>query len=93
MSRFRRRAGIALSSCSSVNSGISVIGFHLASGALNLYVAYNFEEQTWVRFRTYGFMGLSVVFVVANFIWIMRNAPPPEEGEDEAEEAPEVPRD
>ena len=32
----------------------------------------------------FGLTGLSIGFVVANFGWIMRNAPPPEDGDDEA---------
>lgn len=56
--------------------------FFIASGALNLYVAYGYDEETWVNFRMFGLTGLSIGFVVLNFVWIMRNAPPPEDDED-----------
>ncbi len=56
--------------------------FFFACGALNLYVAYNFEEETWVNFRLFGLTGLSIGFVFVNFVWIMRNAPPIENEED-----------
>lgn len=59
--------------------------FFFACGALNLYVAYGYEEETWVNFRLFGLTGLSIVFVAANFVWIMRNAPPIEEEEEEGE--------
>ncbi|MFB0978195.1 MAG: septation protein A [Myxococcota bacterium] len=57
--------------------------FFVASGAANLYVAYNYEEETWVNFRMFGMTGLSVVFVAANLVWIMRVAPPPDDGLDD----------
>jgi intracellular septation protein len=58
--------------------------FFFVCGSLNLYVAYNFAEETWVNFRMFGLTGLSIAFVVLNFVWIMRNAPPIEV-EDEGE--------
>lgn len=39
-------------------------------GALNLYVMYNFDEQTWVYFKTWGMIGLSVLMAVGQAIWI-----------------------
>jgi intracellular septation protein len=69
--------------------------FFVLSGAANLYVAYNFEEATWVNFRMFGMTGISVVFVAANLVWIMRVAPPMEplaqgtdDAGDEAESTP-----
>ena len=32
---------------------------------LNLYVAYNFSEATWVNFKLFGLMGLTIVFALA----------------------------
>ena len=34
-------------------------------GAANLYVAFNYSTETWVNFKLFGFMGLMLVFVVA----------------------------
>lgn len=56
--------------------------FFFLSGAANLYVAYNYAEETWVNFRMFGMTGLSVVFVAANLVWIMRVAPPPDDESD-----------
>ena len=56
--------------------------FFFLSGAANLYVAYNYAEETWVNFRMFGMTGLSVVFVVANLVWIVRVAPPPDDESD-----------
>jgi intracellular septation protein len=52
--------------------------FFVFSGACNLYVAYGYEEETWVNFRLFGMTGLSLAFVAGNMLWIMRTAPMPE---------------
>jgi intracellular septation protein len=39
-------------------------------GALNLYVMYNFDEQIWVYFKTWGMIGLSVLMAVGQALWI-----------------------
>lgn len=40
------------------------VGFFVFMGALNLYVAYHFDTDTWVNFKLFGGMGLMLVFVV-----------------------------
>jgi intracellular septation protein len=39
-------------------------------GAANLYVAYNFSTDTWVNFKLFGGMGLMLVFVVAQALFL-----------------------
>lgn len=39
-------------------------------GALNLYVMYNFNEQVWVYFKTWGMIGLSLLMALGQAIWI-----------------------
>lgn len=46
------------------------VGFFTAIGAINLYVAYNFSEEFWVNFKLFGMLGLTVVFVVIQSIWL-----------------------
>ena len=43
---------------------LSWVGFFLAMGALNLYVAYTFSEAIWVQFKVFGGIGLMLAFVV-----------------------------
>lgn len=43
-------------------------------GALNLYVMYNFDEQTWVYFKTWGMIGLSLLMAVGQALWISSRA-------------------
>jgi intracellular septation protein len=44
-------------------------------GVLNLYVAYNFTESTWVGFKAYGTTGLIVVFTLAQGFYLSRFMP------------------
>lgn len=43
-------------------------------GALNLYVMYNFDEQVWVYFKTWGMIGLTLLMAVGQAIWISSRA-------------------
>jgi intracellular septation protein len=46
--------------------------FFILMGALNLFVAYNFSESTWVNFKLFGGMGLMLVFVLAQGLFLAR---------------------
>jgi intracellular septation protein len=47
--------------------------FFLVCAVLNLYVAYNFSEDTWVNFKLFGLMGLTLVFALAQGVWLARH--------------------
>lgn len=53
--------------------------FFLFVGALNLYVAYTFETSVWVDFKLFGIIGLTVLFVVAQGLYLARHLEPQEE--------------
>lgn len=46
--------------------------FFLVAGALNLWVAYRYSESTWVNFKLFGLMGLTIVFALAQGMWLSR---------------------
>jgi len=46
------------------------IGFFLVVGAVNLFVAYNFSEEFWVKFKLFGMLGLTILFVVVQTVWL-----------------------
>jgi intracellular septation protein len=48
------------------------VGFFVFAGALNLYVAYRFDEATWVNFKLFGLMGLTLAFALLQGVWIAR---------------------
>lgn len=50
------------------------IAYFIVVGALNLYVAFNFSESTWVNFKLFGLMGLTLVFALLQGFWIARRA-------------------
>jgi len=51
----------------------SWIGFFAFMGAANLYVAFNFSTDTWVNFKLFGGMGLMLVFVVLQAVFLARH--------------------
>lgn len=50
-------------------------GFFITLGGLNLYVAYGFEEAVWVDFKLYGMLGLTLLFVLAQSLYLARHLP------------------
>lgn len=42
----------------------------LLVGAANLFVAFNFSENFWVDFKLFGLMGMMVVFMIGQFVWL-----------------------
>ena len=44
--------------------------FFIVAGLLNIYVAYNFEQATWVKFKVFGLMALTFVFMLGQTLWI-----------------------
>jgi intracellular septation protein len=52
--------------------------FFFFMGALNLYVAFEFSEETWVNFKLFGSTGLLIVFVIIQGIWLSRHMEHPE---------------
>lgn len=57
--------------------------FFFASGVLNLYVAYNFSEEIWVNFKLFGFLGLTLVFLIAQGFYLARHMEPEESAAEE----------
>jgi len=53
-------------------------GFFSVMGVLNLYVAYNFATETWVDFKLFGTMGLMVLFVVLQSLYLGKYMKDPE---------------
>lgn len=50
--------------------------FFAFCGALNLFVVYNFDTDTWVDFKLFGLMGLTLVFVLGQGVYMMRHMSP-----------------
>jgi intracellular septation protein len=48
-------------------------GFFFLMGALNIYIAFNFSEDTWVNFKLFGGMGLLLAFIILQGLWLGRH--------------------
>jgi intracellular septation protein len=44
-------------------------------GALNIYVVYNYDEATWVNFKLFGLLGLTLLFALAQAVWLAKYLP------------------
>ncbi|KUJ72056.1 septation protein A [Thiomicrospira sp. WB1] len=60
------------------------IAFFIFSGVANIYVAYQFDTDTWVNFKLFGLMGLTFVFIVLQGFYIARYVKQDEQEETEA---------
>ncbi|CAI8246363.1 MAG: putative intracellular septation protein A [Marinobacterium sp. xm-d-530] len=54
------------------------VAFFIAVGIVNLYVAYNFSEEIWVDFKLFGMLGLTILFIVLQGLYIAKHAKEPE---------------
>jgi intracellular septation protein len=52
------------------------VAFYLVMGAANLAVVFNYSQDTWVNFKVYGITAATLVFVVAQSLWLTRRAGP-----------------
>jgi intracellular septation protein len=50
----------------------SWIVFFAVMGVLNLWVAFNFDLDTWVNFKLFGGLGLMAVFVIGQALYLSR---------------------
>lgn len=53
--------------------------FFVIMGTINLYVAYAFNTDIWVDFKLYGMLGLTLVFVLLQGVYLARYVEPVEE--------------
>ena len=47
--------------------------FFLLMGILNLYVAYYFDTETWVNFKLFGGIGLTLLFVLIQAFYLTKH--------------------
>jgi intracellular septation protein len=55
----------------------------LVLGAANLFVVYNFSENTWVNFKLFGMLGLTLLTAIGQAIWIANHGAAVPEGNKE----------
>ena len=50
------------------------IAYFVVLGGTNLYVAYHYSEATWVDFKLFGWLGLTIAFVLLQAVYLARYA-------------------
>ena len=58
---------------------ISFVLFFLSLGLINLFVAYNFDTETWAFFKVFGFMGINFIFILLLVVYLHKYMIEPEE--------------
>mgnify|MGYP000325993641 CR=1 FL=1 len=48
--------------------------FFAAMGIANLYVVYNFDTNVWVNFKLFGTLGLTIVFITCQSIYMAKHS-------------------
>ena len=48
------------------------ISFFITLAALNLYIAYSFSEEFWVGFKLFGVIGLTILFIIMQMMFLSR---------------------
>lgn len=46
--------------------------FFAVMGVLNIWIAFNFDTDTWVNFKMFGGLGLMLLFVIAQALYLSR---------------------
>jgi intracellular septation protein len=68
------------------------IAFFGVMGLLNIWVAYTFTTVTWVNFKLFGGLGLMLLFMLAQGLWISRYLEPAAGKPGSEDASPEEPR-
>jgi intracellular septation protein len=59
----------------------SWVVFFALMGAVNLWVAFNFDTSTWVNYKLFGGMGLMILFILGQAVYLGRYMKTGEAGE------------
>lgn len=62
-----------------INIGWAI--FFFVTGIINLYVAYFYSDAVWVNFKLFGLLGLTLLFAVAQALYMNQYIIEPEEGQ------------
>ncbi|MCL4136132.1 UNVERIFIED_CONTAM: hypothetical protein GTU68_038766 [Idotea baltica] len=55
------------------NLNIAWVIFFILSGLANIYVAYHFDEATWVNFKLFGLLTLTILFIIGQSLYLSQN--------------------
>ena len=66
------RGGLSLPDTIWTKLNVIWASFFIVQGALNLFVMYNFDTDTWVNFKLFGMLGMTLLFIVAQGLYLMK---------------------
>jgi intracellular septation protein len=66
-------------------------GFFLVLGSANIAVAYNWSTDAWVNFKTFGLLGLTLLFSIGTGFYISRHVVPEARGPEAGPSLPALP--
>ncbi|HFE37468.1 MAG TPA: septation protein A [Gammaproteobacteria bacterium] len=72
-------ANVELPGAAWIKLNLSWVSFFAVLGLINLYVVYNYDTDTWVNFKMFGMMGLTLFFIVAQGFYLTRLMKPQRE--------------
>lgn len=55
--------------------------FFAVCAILNTYIAFNLPQETWVNFKVFGLLGMTLVFTVLTVVYLFRHLPPESQAE------------
>lgn len=58
-----------------VRLNLAWVVFFIAMGGLNLFVAFTMSEEAWVNFKLFGMLGLTLVFIILQGIYLSKHMP------------------
>jgi intracellular septation protein len=67
-------SSIGLSGDSWRHLNLMWVAYFIVLGIANLIVFRNFDESTWVNFKLFGMLGLTLLFIVVQGMWISSRA-------------------
>ncbi|QEL10436.1 septation protein A [Kushneria phosphatilytica] len=51
------------------------VAFFIVMGAVNVFVFMNFSEEVWVDFKLFGMLGLTLLFILIQGVYLARHLP------------------
>lgn len=61
------------------NLNIAWTLFFMAMGVVNLIVVYTMSEEAWVNFKLFGMLGLTLIFIILQGLYLARHIPKDEQ--------------
>ena len=56
--------------------------FFISVGAINIYVMFNYDTETWVNFKTFGVPACMAVFILLQLVFLYKYMPEPADSEE-----------